>query len=128
MQTQTLTSPQNFPKNTLTILLIVMILGLIFYGTITFWVASESLEDVIDDDVVWEEVKDLQIPAEMMDKMVSEIEGIQAKTRVGNPCAQYVLEATIDGWYYCHHLPSFAIKTGIFESGRYLENRQNLFG
>ncbi|GEM_PF-6639938 len=106
MQTQVLISSQKFSKNPLTILLITTILGLFFYGITTFWVASKSLEEVIDDDVVWQEVKDLQIPAETMEKMISEIEGIKAKTRIGNPCAQYVLEATLDGWYYCHHLPS----------------------
>lgn len=41
----------------------------------------------------------LAVPADQHDKLLSELEGIHAKPRKGDPCEQYALIALESGWY-----------------------------
>jgi hypothetical protein len=98
-----------FPKKILWILLILSVLIPAIYeivGAYTAWRAYKELEDVIDDPKVWEEVKDLPIPIDSFAKMIAEIKGVKSGNRRPAPCVQYVLEASVDGWYVCYKCPS----------------------
>ncbi|TAD97685.1 MAG: hypothetical protein EAZ97_12130 [Bacteroidetes bacterium] len=61
------------------------------------------MEEVINDQKIWQEVKDLPIPSKEIDKLIGEIIGIKSKTRKGDPCDQYVLRARVLGLYGCIH-------------------------
>ncbi|TAD97682.1 MAG: hypothetical protein EAZ97_12115 [Bacteroidetes bacterium] len=96
----------SFHKNLVKIalFLIIFLAGIIF--SYHFWLHSQSLEEVINDQKIWQEVKDLSIPSEEIDKLIGEIIGIKSKIRKGDPCDQYVLFALKSGWYNCIHSPN----------------------
>jgi hypothetical protein len=70
------------------------------------------LEKLIDDEKVWQEVKDLPLNVDNFDKLFAEIEGIKSNERKGNPCDQYVLLASLSGWYFCEHSGKIFLQTG----------------
>jgi hypothetical protein len=73
----------------------------VYFASLIF--AKSALEEVIDDELVWQEVKDLPVDTALIAKMIAEIEGIKRKTRVGELCEQYVLYASKSGYYPCFH-------------------------
>jgi hypothetical protein len=98
----------------------------VYFASLIF--AKSALEEVIDDELVWQEVKNLPVDAALIAKMTAEIEGIKAKYRKGNPCKQYVLRASEAGWYFCEHTQKIWLeegeiwkigKTCLSEKGRY---------
>ncbi len=75
-----------------------------YFASLIF--AKSALEEVIDDELVWQEVKNLPVDAALVAKMIAEIEGIKRKGRGGELCEQYVYLASVDGYYACAHSPS----------------------
>jgi hypothetical protein len=80
----------------------------VYFASLIF--AKSALEEVIDDELVWQEVKNLPVDAALISKMIAEIEGIKRKTRVGKACEQYVLYARFDGFYPFPQQPGKLIK------------------
>jgi len=101
-----LTLQKPFPLFFLKIVLFFAIFGMVFYLFSKFYASENPLKEVINDEKVWEEIKNLEVPAQSLDKLIQEIKGIKDKTRKGNPCDQYVLRARTAGWYACYKCPS----------------------
>jgi len=101
-----LTLQKAFPIFFLKIVFFFVIFGMVFYLFSKFYASENPLKEVINDEKVWEEVKNLEIPAQNLEKLIQEIKGIKDKTRNGNPCDQYVLRASFSGWYICYKCPS----------------------
>jgi len=120
---------KKFPKNFILIALILSFLSIWVYKTYIEWIKAERLQELVNDDEIWEEIKDLEFPdGDLFEKMMTEIKGLKSKPRLGDPCDQYVLEARFAGTYRCEHrgtifLNSFEIwkigKTCAGEEGRY---------
>jgi hypothetical protein len=70
-----------------------------YFASLIF--AKSALEEVIDDELVWQEVKDLPVDAALISKMIAEIEGIKRKERTGKSCIQYAFTASSSGYYPC---------------------------
>ena len=126
----TLTFPNHSYRKIWLFSLFLAVLAMVCYAYFVF-LASKSLEESIDDEKVWEQIKDLPIPAEKLDKLIAEIVGIKSKVRKGDPCDQYVLKASISGWYACVHRGTIFLQTGeiwkigktcLGENGRYPQN------
>jgi hypothetical protein len=90
-------------------LILMCFFALSVYFTSLIFVKS-ALEEVIDDELVWQEVKDLPVDAALLMKLIAEIEGIKRKERVGTGCEQYVLYARFDGFYPFPQQPGNLIK------------------
>ncbi len=101
----TITFQNHSYRKTLLFSGILAVLAMFFYTYFVF-LASKGLEESINDRKVWEQIKDLPIPAEHLDKLIAEITGIKNKVRKGDPCDQYVLRTRISGWYVCFHDPT----------------------
>ena len=71
----------------------------VYFASLIF--AKSALEEVIDDELVWQEVKNLPVDAALIAKMIAEIEGIKRRSRQGIYCVQYVLYASVSGYYPC---------------------------
>jgi len=95
-----------FPLFFLKIVLFFAIFGMVFYLFSNFYASENPLKEVINDEKVWEEIKNLEVPAQSLDKLIQEIKGIKDKTRKPEPCEQYVLRARTAGWYACYKCPS----------------------
>ena len=113
-----------------------IILG-IFFVSILFVVyqifsdsRKDTLRELVQDEKIWEAVKDLPLPDKDFDKLTEEIKGIQSKERKGNPCEQYVIKARFSGFFQCFNCVSGKIylkegetwkigKTCKNENGRY---------
>ncbi len=126
----TLTFPNHSYRKILLFSLFLAVLAMVCYTYFVF-LASKSLEETIDDEKVWEQIKDLSIPAEKLDKLIAEIVGIKSKVRKGDPCEQYVLVAAESGWYVCSHQGKIFLqigetwkigKTCLGEEKRYSQN------
>jgi hypothetical protein len=98
----------------------------VYFASLIF--AKSALEEVIDDELVWQEVKDLPVDAALIAKMIAEIEGIKRKERVGEICIQYVLIARREGFFSSFHSENVWLnendiwkigKTCLRESERY---------
>jgi hypothetical protein len=101
-------------------LILMCFFALFVYFTSLIFVKS-ALEEVIDDELVWQEVKDLPVDAALLMKLIAEIEGIKRKERTGEFCEQYVLYASKSGFYPCFHSEKRVIylKTGeIWKIGK----------
>jgi len=101
-----LTLQKPFPLFFLKIVLFFAIFGMVFYLFSNFYASENPLKEVINDEKVWEEVKNLEIPTQSLDKLIREIKGIKDKIRKGNPCVQYTLIATRNAWFACYKCPS----------------------
>ena len=80
---------------------------------------KKTLEEAIADDIVWQQVKDLSIPGDKLEKLIGEIERVKAKTRKSPPCEQYTLIAIEEGIYPCFKNGSVYLKAGeIWKIGK----------
>ena len=78
--------------------LVLLFVGFLYFAT-GFFFAKSVLEELIDDDVVWQEVKNLPIDETLLPKMLAEIEGIKAKERSGEKCEQYAVRTRRAGYF-----------------------------
>lgn len=100
-------------KNTYrTTFVFLAILACLIFFLNTQFSPSKRLEKLIDDEKVWQEVKDLPLNIDNFDKLFAEIEGIKSNERKGNPCDQYVLLASLSGWYFCEHSGKIFLQAG----------------
>jgi hypothetical protein len=92
--------------------------ALFVYFTSLIFVKS-ALEEVIDDELVWREVKDLPVDAAFLMKLIAEIEGIKRKERTGEFCERYALVALLAGFYpSLHGEPVFLYEGEVWKFGK----------
>jgi hypothetical protein len=89
----------------------------VYFASLIF--AKSALEEVIDDELVWQEVKDLPVDTALIAKMIAEIEGIKRKDRTGARCEQYAIVANFAGFYFCEHRGTIYLQKGeIWKYGK----------
>lgn len=127
--TETPIQQKKFPKNFILIALILSFLSIWVYKTYIQWIKAERLQELVNDDEIWEEIKDLKFPdGDLFEKMTTEIKGLKSKPRHGYPCKQYILTARVAGVYRCEHQGTILLNTGeIWKIGKTCMNKEDRY-